>query len=490
MVSLVSKGILQLCVLVFFARYLTQEEFGIISIVTSLMVFITLFSEIGLGPALIQRQNVSGKHLQVASFSAFAIALMVYLILFISAPSIASFYKEPALQLVLRVVGVAFIFASLGNVSFSLLRKELDFNSILVVELTSFIIGYGIVGVSMAFLGMGLWAYIVAIVVQSAVSTLLLWVKKPQRLDWGWHKEEFLQLFNFGGWLTVENLVNMLARQSDVFLTGRLLGMSLLGLYGRAYQIIDIPNQYIGMALDNVLFPAMAQKQHDRASIATSYLRGVSIANLFMFPLAVFLCLQAEPIMEVVFGKQWMGAVPVMQWLCLTLPFKTTVKIADSLVRALGAFQKSALLKGVFFVAMVIGVAVGSRWGLWGVAIGVNAAISLNYLLMTALTFRLVAFTLSEFFKTYFPGCLLSAMVASVNALVLHGCPLFCPLTAVETLLAGLVLTTLVVTSSLLFFPRMFGQNWKWLLSQLMGYVPNHKRLLGMKTYLQSRMLG
>lgn len=487
-ISLVSKGLLQLGVLIFFARFLSQGEFGIINIVTSLLAFITLFTEIGLGPALIQKQELTDKHLQVASFGSLLFALVTYALLFIAAPFIADFYHTPLLKDVLRVVGIAFVFTSLGNVSFSLLRKELDFQSILVVELSAFVIGYCVVGAYLAYIGWGVWSYAIAIVAQSVVMCMLLWLKKPQRI-FQWHKEEFGHLFQFAGWLTVENVLNMLARQSDIFITGRVLGMSAVGLYGRAYQLLDIPNQYVGMALDNVLFPAMAQRQHDRQSIAQSFLRGISIVNLALFPMAVFLALQSDNIILLLFGEEWLPASPVLQLLCLTLPLKTSVKLVDSMVRALGAFRQSARLKLLFLLCMCVCALTGSKWGLLGVAMGVNLAVLINYVCMTSLAWKLSRFKLLNYAATYYPGALLAILTLLLHLLSSFLLSGHASHPGIALLLCG-ILTGSGCFLLLLLFPPLFGENWKWILTQMLGYIPPNNKLSKLRNFLEWRMIG
>ena len=133
---------MQLIIIVIFARYLTKEDFGIISIVTSILVFINIFSEIGIGPALIQKKEITKKHLQVANIIMLAIAIISYLLLFFGALCLSYLFKEQILISVFRITGIGIIFTCIGNVSYSLLRRDLDFKSILVIEILAFLLRY------------------------------------------------------------------------------------------------------------------------------------------------------------------------------------------------------------------------------------------------------------------------------------------------------------------------------------------------------------
>jgi PST family polysaccharide transporter len=452
-------------------------------------MFITLFTEIGLGQALIQKQGITKRHLEIATSSTLVLALAIYLVLYLSAPFIAKFYREPLLNGILKLVGLSFIFTSLGNVSFSLLRKEMDFNAILIIEISSFLIGYGLVGVSMVFLGYGVWAYVVSIVVQSGIMTCMALFNRPVVIAFSWHKSEFKELFNFAGWLTLDNIINTVARQADVFVTGRILSINILGIYGRAIQLIDIPNQYIGMGLDNALFPAMALRQHDKPSMAHSFIRGIAASNLFMFPLSVFLSIHARPIIVLVFGDKWVEAAPIMQILCLSLPFKTTVKIIDSLVRAMGASRFSAQMRCVFALAMVSGAFVGCQWGLVGVAIGVNLAVFINYILMTLLSRKLVGFSMVDYFNTFLSGILLAVLTAVINLVILRDIFSYFYLSSLWQFILSSSMTCSALVLLLVFFPRIFGENWEWLFSQLLGYIPDTKNFGRIKSHFLGKLL-
>ena len=477
---------MQLAVIIIFARYLSKEDFGIISIVASLLVFINIFSEIGIGPALIQRKELTIKHLQVANLSMLGIGFISYMILFFASGLIANQFDEKSLIAIIRITGISLIFTSVGNVSFSLLRRELDFKTILIMEVLAFFLSYGLVGITLILFDAGIWSYIISSVVQSFLMIIMLLYKKPIVGGLSWHQKEFSELFGFAGWLTIENVFNTIARQSDVFITGKLLGISTLGLYSRAYQIIDIPNQYIGMALDNVLFPAMSKKQDELDVVTSAFLKGVAVTNILMFPLAAFIAIYANPIITLLFGLEWVEASMCLQLLCIMLPLKTSVKIMDSLVRARGASRESSYMKFFFMAFMIVLCVFGTKWGLVGVSYGVDIAVFLHFVLMTWLAKRLLNFPIGIFFKGFIPGIVCATVIGFVNIALFLLTNYF----GIQNyIVIGIgVLLTLVLSSLVFLYPSILGGTWKWLLGNLIEMLPANKRIVGVKIFLTKRI--
>lgn len=470
--SLIIKGVLQLVVLSFFSRIIPPEDFGVITIITSMLVFVTMFTEIGLGPALIQRHDINQKHISVAFSTSLLFSLFSYGLLFLSAPLIANFYKEPELIAAIRFASLSFVFTGLGVVSISLLRKELDFKKIMIVDLLSFVLSYGLVGISLVLQGAGIWAYIISIVAQSLISSVLFYIFKPHSIALSYHKLEFKELFHFAGSLTMEKVFNNIGRQGDVFLTGKFLGMSSLGIYGRASQLMDIPNQYIGQALDNVLFPAMSKKQNQKEILKTTYLHSISIVNLFMFPASIFAILLAPEITLLVFGKEWAGVTVPLQILCVVLPFKTSVKVTDSLVRALGAFYRSAIVKLIYAIAVIVITLFSWRWGLNGIAIGVDVALLINYTITSKLAQTLTDYVAKEYAITYLPALTLSLIVVVFLLPVVYCARHYWFLSTLEIFSLATLTIIGVMAIFLMFFPQFFGKTWNWVYGLLINYIP------------------
>ncbi len=450
-----------------------------------MLVFVTMFTEIGLGPALIQRQEINSRHVGVAFSTSLFISIFSYALLYFLSPLIANFYHEAQLVSVTRFASLSFVFSGLGVVSISLLRKELDFKRIMVVDLLSFVLSYGCVGVYMVLHGAGIWAYITSIVVQSFISSVLFFIIKPHSLALTYHKQEFKELFHFATSLTMEKVFNNIGRQGDVFLTGKFLGMTSLGIYGRASQLMDIPNQYIGQALDNVLFPAMSQKQNQKEILQSTYLHSISIVNLFMFPASLFVILLAPEITLLVFGEAWQGVTLPLQILCVVLPFKTSVKVTDSLVRALGAFYRSAIVKLIYAIAVVVITLFSWHWGINGIAIGVDVAILINYTITTRLAKSLTDYQAKAYAATYFSAIALSGLIAIAVFPLVFVARNYWLLSTWEIFLMATLLFIGVLAGSLLLLPQLFGKTWNWVYSLLLSYIPDRQRhLVSIKQFL------
>jgi PST family polysaccharide transporter len=202
------------------------------------------------------------------------------------------------------------------------------------------------------------------------------------------------------------------------------MGMTALGIYGRAYQLMSVPASSLGQVLDEVLFPSMAKIQNDRTRLASIYLRGVSLVALVMLPVSVLSIILAQEIVRAMLGWRWDEVVLPFQILMAGLLMRTSYKMSDSLTRASGAVYKRAW-RQVIYAGLVFGGAfLGRNWGVEGVAAGVLGAVSVNFLLMAQMSLKLVGESWLSFAKAHANASLLAlclGIVAYPAAVFLRG---------------------------------------------------------------------
>jgi PST family polysaccharide transporter len=450
-------AVLQIAVMAVLARYVRPWEFGIVAIAQMASSFLVMFSQMGLGPALVQRRDLNQDHMRVAFSLTIVLNLLLVAVLWMSAPLIALFFDAEAVVPVLRATSSIFLINGLGMVAESQLAREMRFRALAQVNVVSYALGFAVIGIGMAVAGYGVWALVGATIAQSVVHTTAVMLHSPHSMLPSFRKREMRDLLGFGGGLTLSQLFNNLALNGDNLIVGRWLGTEALGIYGRAYQLMVLPARYLGQSIDKVMFPALARIQDEPERISRTFLTANSVANLVLLPVSALMLVLAPEIVRVLLGSEWDAAIVPLQILVLAMSFKICVRLADSLVRAMGAVYQSAARKAVFAACIVAGSWLGQHWGLAGVATGVTAATGINYLLMVNLSLTLTSNSWAGFFRMIAPGFSVSLiMLTAVIPLTIYLRALAWP--PLLVLVGVSVSAVATVALAFLIFPRLGGR--------------------------------
>ena len=408
----------QLVALVILARFLSPRDFGVLNASLIVLGFSTIFSQLGVGPAIVQRPVLTDRHLRVAFTISLFFSLVTTAAVMLAAPLVAAFFKLPELTRVMRVIALLFVVAGGATVAESLAQRQLRFRWLAGVDVVAFATGFVIVGTSLAWLGYGAWALIDAQLTAGVLRGVILLVgqRHPKRplLE----RRVLGELFYFGSGFTLARIGNYLAGQGDNLVVGRCLGAAALGLYGQAYQLMTAPAQLLGQVFDRVLFPAMAQVQLETDRLRHAYSSGVAAVAVVVLPLSVVLAVLAPEIVVVVLGPTWAGVVAPFRIFALGMIFRTSYKISDSLARATGAVFRRAWRQALYAALVVTGAWIGQRWGLAGVALGVLVAIAANFLVMAQLSLRLTGMRWAELAALHVPAVVLAGTLGLLGWLL------------------------------------------------------------------------
>lgn len=413
LVTVASQVVLQVVVLAVLARFILPEEFGIVALAKIVIAFATMFASAGLGPALIQRSQINATHLRVGFTSSVLLAIGLWALIWVSAPALATFFREEEVLWVLRVIGGSFVLLSFGLVSKALLERALDFKRLMLADLGSYL-GYGIVGISGAVAGHGVWALVAATLSQRLLFSVVCFQLRPHNVVPSLARRELGELLSFGGGLTLSRVFHFAGNYGDKALAGRLLGVGPLGIYERAYHLMNLPQQYLGNVIDNVMFPALARVQHQRERLTSAFVRALSLTNLLLLPFSVVVVVLAPEIVSVVLGPMWDAAVFPLQALVAVAWLKGSVRMCDSLARAVGAVYRSASRKAWYAAAVLTGTYLGSTFGVDGVAVGVSVAVLIVTILMLHLGLSILQAGWGTLIPSMAPGLLFGGLSASV----------------------------------------------------------------------------
>lgn len=299
------------------ARLLSPEEFGVIGI---LMIFIAISNSIidsGFSNALIRKPVATEDDYNTAFYINLMLGVVMYLVMFVSAPGISVFFKSPIVAPTLRVLSIVLILNAFGIIQRTLLVRKVDFKSQAVISLAASIIS-GVVGIGMALSGYGVWSLVGQQLSRQLVNTLLLWGFshwRPARL---FSTASFHELFGFGSKLLISGLIDTIYNNIYQFVIGKFFSKADLGQYTRAQQFQTIFSSNLTAVIQRVSYPVLSSIQDEGERLKMAYqkvmVHSIAISSICLLGLAAI----AQPLIVTLIGEKWMPAVEMLQIICVS----------------------------------------------------------------------------------------------------------------------------------------------------------------------------
>ncbi len=405
------QALVQILALMALGRLLSPVEFGLMGAATVVIACSQIVSQIGVGPAIIQRRELEDVHLRVAVTLSATLGVLLGSIVYFGAARIAGFYRMPELEPILRAVSFLFPLDGLNTVSKSLLTRQLRFRLFVALDAGAFIVGYAALGVLLAWLGFGVWALVIAQLSQVVLRTIVMYFAARHPLRPSFDLRAGRDLLSFGFGHSMAQIGTLLSQQGDNVVVGRWLGAAALGIYGRAYNLMVMPATAFGRIINRVLFPVMAQVQDERERLASGYERALAIVALISLPLSAFLWVVAPELIPLILGPAWTAAVLPFRLFSISLLFRMSSKISDAATKAAGEVYKRAVIQFAYAGMVVVGAIIGQRWGVGGVAVCVSVAMGINWLNMAQLGRTVTGLDWGRFARAQLPAAMLAAVI-------------------------------------------------------------------------------
>ncbi|NIM18838.1 MAG: MOP flippase family protein [Candidatus Latescibacteria bacterium] len=394
-----TRQIVQLLTTLVLARLLEPSDFGLLGMAMVVIGFAILFRDLGTSAAVIQRKDLTEEMLSSVFWINLSFGFCVTLIIYFTAPLVASFYKEVRLTPILQLLSLTFLFASLGILQQSLLERDLAFGKLARIEATSVLVGSA-VGISMAFLGFGVYSLVCQSLSSIVLNTALLWILSKWRPRLVFRIKAVKEIWSYSVNLTAFSVLNYFARSADYLLVGRYLGADALGYYTIAYRLMLYPLQSVSVLMGRVIFPVLSKLQDYEDRFQRAFLKTASSVALVMFPLMLGVFALARPFVFTVFGDQWGPVVPLIMILAPASMISSILMNAGSIYKAKGRtdwmFRWSIVGSTVRITAYIVGL----RWGVIGVASGYTIAIALLAYPTLAIPFSLIRLKMTRLLKS------------------------------------------------------------------------------------------
>ena len=350
------------------ARLLTPEDFGLVAVVTSVITFFSLFGDLGLPTATVQRREITHEQVSLLFWLNTAWGVALALLTAAAALPLARLYGEPRLAPVVAALAAGFVFVGVGSQHRALLRRRLQFASLALIDLLA--LGAGAAAAVMsARLGYRYWALVHMRLTTAACATLGLLLASRWRPGRPRRGLRVRPLLAFGSLLTGFDVMAYVTRNADNLLIAWYAGARPLGFYYKAYQMLLAPAQQIVAPLGSVIIPALSRLQADPLRYGAYYHRGILLSASTGMPLVTFLFVGADWIVPLLLGDQWGQSVPLFHALALAAFIGPVEAGSGWLAVSLGRVGRQFKLTLLSTLVTLAGFFVGVRWGAFGVAL-------------------------------------------------------------------------------------------------------------------------
>ena len=395
------------------ARLLTPEDFGCIGMIMVFIAIANTFVDGGFGAALIQKERPTQKDYSTIFFWNLAFSIILYIILYLSAPAIARFYSIPILCDVLRVQGVVLIVNALQIVQSSQVRKVLNFKRIAGVWIFATIIS-AILSITLAYKGFGVWSIVAQYLAISFFTALFYWILSKWRPSFIFSWSSFRELFNYGFFLMLNNLLQTLLDNVRALVIGKVFLVRDLGFYTQARKMEEIPVVSLNNIVSQVSFPVFSKIQNDHKKIIYSMRKTIKSLTFINFPLMILLIVIAEPLFILLLTDKWLEAVPYFQILCLSGLSICMSSVNYSVIAALGESKPLFYWNIVKVSVALVLLYFGMRFGMLGVLYSYAISTFCTYIINTLLLSKYVNYGLIQQIKDTFSTLMLSVLIGCI----------------------------------------------------------------------------
>ena len=351
------------------ARILDPSTYGTVALITIITTILQVFVDSGLGNALIQKHNADDVDFSTVFYTNVVFCSFLYILIFIFAPLVSSFFDDDTLTPYIRVLGLTVLISGIKNVQQAYVSRNMMFKKFFFSTLGGTIIA-GIVGVIMAVNGAGIWALVAQQVINLSIDTLILWVTVDWRPIRVFSFERLKELYRYGWRLLVSSLIDTVYREAWQLIIGKKYSKQDLAYYNQGDKMPSLIIKNINTSIDSVLFPAMSNVQTDVSHVKRMTRRSISISVYIIAPLMIGLGALGKPLIRLLFTEKWLFAVPYMWIFCISYILYPINTANLNSIKALGRSDLFLRLEIIKKIVGLITLIVTMQFGVVAMAYG------------------------------------------------------------------------------------------------------------------------
>ena len=395
------------------ARKLDPSLYGTIALVTVITSILNVFVDSGMANALIQKKNTDGLDYSSVFYFNVAFCLVLYALLFVTAPFISRLYNNMSLVPVFRVLGLTIVISGVKNVLQAYVAKTMQFRRFFFATLGGTLVS-AVVGITMAYTGFGIWALVAQMLVNAGVGTLILWLTVGWRPLPMFSLERLKGLISYGWKLLVSGLLDTVYLKIYQLAVGLRYTEADLAFYNKADQLPLLLVENINTSIDSVLLPVLSAEQDSRESVRAMTQRAIKTSSYIMMPLMAGLAVCAEPLVRALLTAKWLPCVPYLRVFCAMYALYPLHTANLSAIKALGRsdiFLKLEILKEIVSIGLLF---VMLPFGVFAVAVSVLISGFVSLVINAWPNRRMLGYSVTQQLRDTAPAVLLSLGMAAL----------------------------------------------------------------------------
>lgn len=350
------------------ARLLTPYDYGVVGLTAIFIAVSNVFIEAGFANALIQNQHRTEKDLSTAFYFNVVIGVVCYALLWLFTPGIATWFKEPLLIPLLKIVGINVILNSLCIVQTAILTAKLNIRLQTIINLSAQIPA-GVIAVLMAYRGMGVYSLAMQTVLSSLIKVVLFWIFAKWFPKERFSKGAFLELWNFGSKLLGANLIGTLFNQIYTVIIGKYVGKKELGYFSKANGLCTNVDGVTSGIVQKVALPVLARYQGDEDELTKKFRTIMRLLVMMIAPMTAILCFSSDEIVILLWTEKWLYCSLLFKVLIVGIMFGPLGQMSLSLMQAVGKTSMILKLEMPKKVLYCIYIIIGFQYGVLGLAV-------------------------------------------------------------------------------------------------------------------------
>lgn len=401
------------------ARWLGPEEFGLIGMIAVFVAIGSTIMDSGMSASLIRMKNPQEMDFSTVFLLNLGLSGTFYVFIFIGAPFIANFYKQPILTDLVRVYALSFIIGSFSAVQLAILNNRMEFKRIMKQNMPGTIVGVT-TGITLGYLGYGVWSIVIMYLTTQIIQSLVLWSRSEWKPTFTFSKESAKFHFGFGYKLMLSGLLNTVFQNIYNVIIGRFYSARQLGYFERSKAFNDYPVNVLTSVMTKVTYPLLSSIQTEKDRISQVYRRIMRLAFFITCPLMLGAAAIAYPLFDLVLGEKWIAAVPYFQILCLSSIFYPIHAFNLNVFKVYGKSELFLKLEVIKKVIVITGLLIGFQFGIIGL---VWSSVICNYLALFVNTYyssEIINYSGKQQFLDMLPIFVIAALMFGGTYLVMN----------------------------------------------------------------------
>ena len=400
----------QFIVSIILARILSPTDYGTLALIAVFTNILSVFVQSGMGVALIQKKDADDLDYSTLFYFNVVMCVSLYLIMFITAPFIAKFYKIPELTIYTRVVSLTLIVSGVRGIQSAYVSKNMLFKKFFFSTIVGTILS-AVVGISMAYKGFGVWALIAQELTNVTVDTIILWITVKWRPKWMFSFNRLKGLFSYGWKMLVSGLLDTGYLQLRNLIIGKVYSSSDLAYYSKALSFPQLLVTNVNSSIDSVLLPSMSSVQDSRETVKGMTRRALKTSTFIMGPLLMGLAACGKSVISILLTDKWLPSYPFMVVFCISYLFLPISTANLNAIKALGRsdiFLKLEIIKKIIGIIIIIAT---FKISVMAIVLGSIVSTVINQVINSWPNKKLMNYQYREQFKDILPSLILSTIM-------------------------------------------------------------------------------